>query len=169
MPGRLAASERKRASLSMRAGLRLATPHARARGFDRTGERRPQAAQLVLRYDVVGARLHGRHGDLLADRAGYDEKRQLGRARPGDLQRLDRAEPGQPVVAEHTRPAALVERLLERGALVDADRAHRAERMSQARDHELVVVFGILDDDQCERIGCGGVGDCAGRHAGEAV
>ena len=130
--------------------LGIATMTPRCRSVDRAIECRLQAAELVLHQVVVGAAAHRFDRGFLADRAGYDQERQIAIATADDRERLERREAGQTVVGDDRRPAAASERAFERGRGLDALTAHRAPGSAQPREQQLVVVERILDDDQVE-------------------
>src|SRR6266481_1139312 len=68
-------------------------------------DRGHQPADITLDYVILGAEAHQLHRAFFADRAGYDDERQIAIVFADDLQRLDPVESRHREVGKHDIPA----------------------------------------------------------------
>jgi hypothetical protein len=76
---------------------------------------RAQARQVALEHVIVGARLHGLDGLLLADVPGDDDERHVDLPFLQDLESVEPPPARQAIVRDHRVPGFPIERLEERG------------------------------------------------------
>ena len=132
--------------------LRLPVRGAHRRFLELARERRREPLDVLFHHIVAGAGFHRLHGDFLADGAGDEDEGDVQARGLVQPQRFEAGKARYSVIREERVPAAARERRLQRVGAVDALIRGVEAIVAQCPQCKAGVVFGVLDDEDLDRL-----------------